>query len=317
MAQKPRVIALEEHYLDNEVKAQFSPDDARAGSSKFMSERLADFGALRIKEMDEAGIDMQVLSHGAPSVQKMDAETSVALARRANDRLYEACKANPDRLAAFAVCPTPDPKAAADELERTVTKYGFKGAMIHGLTHGSFTDEKRFWCIYERAAALNVPIYIHPGPPHPAVIDAYFKDYPTMVGAGIGFTFETATHAIRLSICGLFDKFPSLRIILGHMGEGLPFLLWRCDMALSRDKGLKRKFQDYFREHFYITTSGNFSYPALTCVAAEMSTDRILFAVDWPYASNKEGREFIDNAPLSPHDKDKILRHNTAKLLRL
>jgi predicted TIM-barrel fold metal-dependent hydrolase len=133
--------------------------------------------------------------------------------------------------------------------------------------------------------------------PHPAVIDAYFKDYPTMIGAGLGFTVETAAHAIRLSICGLFDTYPKLRIILGHMGEGLSFLLWRCDMALARDKGLKRKFQEYFREHFYITTSGNFSYPALACVAAETSTDRILFAVDWPYASNREGHDFIDHAP--------------------
>jgi 2,3-dihydroxybenzoate decarboxylase len=231
--------------------------------------------------------------------------------------LHEAVRTHPDRFAGFAILPTPDPQAAADELERTVTKYGFKGAMIHGLTQGSFTDEKRFWCIYERAAALDVPIYIHPAMPHSAVVEAYFKDYPTMIGAGLGFTFETAAHAIRLSICGLFDAYPTLRIILGHMGEGLPFLLWRCDMALSRDKGLKRKFQEYFREHFYITTSGNFSYPALACVAAEMSTDRILFAVDWPYASNREGRDFIDHAPLSPHDKEKILKHNAAKLLRL
>ncbi len=311
-----KVVAIEEHFWTPNLQAE-AMIGVPAGLTPHWYTGLSDLADRRLKEMDEAGIEFQVIAHAPPGAQNKPAEESVRLSREANDMLYEACRAHPDRFGGFALLPTPDPEAAADELERTVTKYGFKGAMIHGLTHGSFTDEKRFWCIYERAAALNVPIYIHPGPPHPAVIDAYFKDYPTMVGAGIGFTFETATHAIRLSICGLFDKFPSLRIILGHMGEGLPFLLWRCDMALSRDKGLKRKFQDYFREHFYITTSGNFSYPALTCVAAEMSTDRILFAVDWPYASNKEGREFIDNAPLSPHDKDKILRHNTAKLLRL
>ena len=118
--------------------------------------------------------------------------------------------AHPPSLRRFPAIPlTFDPKAAADELERTVTKYASKGAMIHGLTHGSFTDEKRFWCIYERAAALDVPIYIHPAMPHPAVVEAYFKEYPTMVGAGLGFTFETAAHAIRLSICGLFDAYPA------------------------------------------------------------------------------------------------------------
>jgi predicted TIM-barrel fold metal-dependent hydrolase len=153
--------------------------------------------------------------------------------------------------------------------------------------------------------------------PHPAVIDGYFKDYPTMIGAGLGFTFETAATCHSSLDLRPLRCYPKLRIILGHMGEGLSFLLWRCDMALARDKGLKRKFQEYFREHFYITTSGNFSYPALACVAAEMSTDRILFAVDRPYASNREGHDFIDRAPLSRHDKEKILKHNAARLLRL
>jgi 2,3-dihydroxybenzoate decarboxylase len=316
MADQAKVVAIEEHFWTPDLRTE-AMVGVPPNTQPHWYVGLSDLSERRLKEMDEARIDLQVISHAPPGAQTFPAEQSVVLARQANDMLHEAVRAHPDRFAGFAILPTPDPKAAADELERTVTKFGFKGAMIHGLTHGSFTDERRFWCIYERAAALDVPIYIHPAMPHPAVVEAYFKDYPTMIGAGLGFTFETAAHAIRLSICGLFDAYPKLCIILGHMGEGLPFLLWRCDMALSRDKGLKRKFQEYFREHFYITTSGNFSYPALACVAAEMSTDRILFAVDWPYASNREGRDFIDHAPLSPHDKEKILKHNAAKLLRL
>jgi 2,3-dihydroxybenzoate decarboxylase len=311
-----KTVAIEEHFWIPKLQTE-ETIGVDIKTQPHWVKALGDLGEQRLKEMDEAGIDLQVIAHAPPGAQNFPPDQAVALAREANDTLHRAIGAHPDRFAGFAALPTPDPEAAAAELERAVTKLGFKGAMIYGLTHGAFTDEKRFWCIYERAAALDVPIYIHPGPPHRAVVDAYFKDYPTMDGAGLGFTFETAAHAIRLSICGLFDAYPKLRLILGHMGEGLPFLLWRCDMALSRDKNLKRKFRDYFREHFYITTSGNFSHPALLCTAMEMSTDRIIFAVDWPYASNKEAREFIDTAPLSPHDKDKILYHNVAKLLKL
>jgi 2,3-dihydroxybenzoate decarboxylase len=311
-----KTVAIEEHFWIPKLQTEETVGVDIKTQPRWVK-ALGDLGDQRLREMDEAGVDLQVIAHAPPGAQNFPPDQAIALAREANDTLYRAICAHPDRFAGFAALPTPDPAAAAAELERAVTKLGFKGAMIYGLTHGAFTDEKRFWCIYERAAALDVPVYIHPGPPHRAVVDAYFKDYPTMDGAGLGFTFETAAHAIRLSICGLFDAYPKLRLILGHMGEGLPFLLWRCDMALSRDKSLKRKFRDYFREHFYITTSGNFSHPALLCTAMEMSTDRIIFAVDWPYASNIEAREFIDTAPLSPHDKEKILYHNVAKLLRL
>ncbi len=235
MAQKPFVIALEEHFYDPEVKAQFQGADAALGRAAHLAERLDDVGALRIREMDEAGIDVQVLSHGAPSVQKLDPESAVAISRRANDRLNEACRANPKRLSAFCVCPTPDPKSAAVEVERTVTKYGFKGAMIHGLTNGVFHDDKRFWPIYERAQALDVPIYLHPGYPHKAVVETYYKEYvgdfPALATAGWGFTVETATQGIRMVLSGVFDAYPKLQIILGHLGEGLPFYLWRINQA--------------------------------------------------------------------------------------
>ena len=217
--------------------------------------------------MDEAGIDLQVLSHANPGLQKMDAETAVRLARGANDRLHETVRAHPDRFAAFAAIPTPDPKAAADELERTVTRLGFKGAMVNGLTNGVFFDDKRFWPIFERAAALDVPLYMHPSLPHPAVIEAYYKDYvqqyPSLLRAAWGFTVETATQGVRLVLSGVFDAYPNLKIIIGHLGEGLPFYLWRISMGLGRDGKSGKSFRDTFCEHFYITTSGFFSDPAL------------------------------------------------------
>ena len=323
MAQKPLVIALEEHYLDAEVKALFAPEDAAAGRPSHIGDRLGDLGALRLKEMDEAGIDIQVLSHGAPSVQKMDPETAVALAKRANDRLYEACQANPKRFSAFSVCPTPDPKAAADELERTVTKYGFKGAMIHGLTNGVFHDDKRFWPIFERAEALDVPIYIHPAYPQKAVVDLYYKDYlkdyPTLASAGWGFTVETATQGIRMVLSGVFDAYPKLQIVLGHLGEGLPFFLWRINQALSRgvNKTASKSFRDIFCEHFYITTSGFFSDPALQCCITELGIDRIMFSIDYPFVDNPPGTDWINALTLNATDKEKILSGNAKRLLRM
>ena len=325
MANKPLVIALEEHFLDAEVKAKFAPNDAAPGRGPGMSDRLGDLGALRIKEMDEAGIDMQVLSHGAPSVQKMDADSAVMLSKRANDRLYEACRANPARFAAFSVCPTPDPKAAADELERTVTKYGFKGAMIHGLTNGVFHDDKRFWPIYERAAALDVPIYIHPAYPHPAVIEAYYKDYlgeyPNLATAGWGFGVETATQGIRFVLSKVFDAYPKLQIVLGHLGEGLPFYVWRINQALSRHgnagQGAAKSFRDVFSEHFHITTSGFFSDPALQCCITELGIDRVMFSVDYPFVPNKPGADWINALQMNAEDKAKILSGNAKRLLKI
>jgi len=217
--EQPLVIALEEHYWDAEVARSFDGNEAR---SPELRQRLDDLGALRIKEMDEAGIDIQVLSHGAPSTQRLDAATAVPLARRANDRLHEAVRAHPDRFAGFAALPTADPRAAADELERAVTKLGFKGAMVHGPTNGVFFDDKRFWPIFERAQALDVPLYLHPSSPVQAVADAYYKDYlkefPQLLTAAWGYTVETATQGIRMVLSGAFDKYPGLKIILGHLG---------------------------------------------------------------------------------------------------
>ena len=324
MPDRMQIVALEEHYLDPELKAHFKGIDETR--QRDVTERLNDVGALRLREMDEAGIDFQVLSHASPSLQKLDAETATRLARGVNDRLAETVRAHPDRFAAFAALPTPDPKAAADELERAVTRLGFKGAMVHGLTNGLFLDDPRFWPVFERAAALDVPLYLHPAAPHPAVIEAYYKDYverfPMILRAAWGFTVETATQGIRLILSGAFDKYPRLKVILGHLGEGLPFYLWRINMALGRagNEALSREgktFRDYFCEHFYITTSGFFSNPALLSCMMEVGIDRILFSVDYPFVANPPGTKWLETLPICAEDKAKLLHGNARRLLKL
>ena len=321
MSKKPRVVALEEHYWDAEVATHF--DGAEARSPKLRA-KLDDLGALRIKEMDEAGIDVQVISHGAPAMQRIDAATAVPLAKRANDRLAAAVAQHPDRFAAFANIPVNDPKAAADELERAVDKLGMKGAMVHGLTQeGLFFDDKRFWPIFERAEKLDVPLYIHPATPMKEVADAYYKDYladfPGLLTAGWGFGVECATQAIRIVLSGVLKQYPGTRIILGHMGEGIPFSLWRINQALSRqgNKDTSFSFREFFSRHFWITTSGNFSNPALMCTVQEMGVDRILFSIDYPFVPNKPGVDWIPTIPLCEEDKIKILSGNARKLLKL
>ena len=317
---KPKIVALEEHYWDPEVASHFK-DRGPEMKVQALQDRLHDLGALRLKEMDEAGIDVQVLSHGAPATQRLEGDLAVQVARGANDRLFQVVKSSNKRFEAFAVLPTAEPKGAADELERAVTKLGFKGAMIHGLSNGSFLDQKQFWPIFERAAALDVPLYMHPAVPHKAVIDAYYRDYleqfPGLMTAAWGFTVETATQGIRLVLSGVFDAYPKLKIILGHLGESLPFSLWRIDMALARQFNRSTPFRDTFREHFWITTSGNFSTPALLCCVMEMGADRIMFSVDYPFVPNPPGVKWMEGIPLGPEDRAKILSGNAERLLRL
>ncbi len=322
MMQKPNcpIIALEEHYWDAELAAQFTGQEA--GRNDEIQKRLGDLGQVRLKEMDEAGIDVQVISHGAPSAQKLAPDIAAALTRRVNDRLAAAVAVHPKRFAGFAALPTADPKAAADELERTVSKLGFKGAMIHGMANGEFIDGKKFWPIFERAQALDVPIYLHPSLPHQAVTDVYYKDYakdfPLVVRPAWGYTVETATQAIRLVLSGVFEAYPRLKIILGHLGETLPFLVWRIDQSLKRPGQKAISFRDIFCGNFYITTSGFFSNPALLCCVMEMGVDHILFAVDWPFvADNKPAVRWMEGVPLSDEDKVKILSGNAKRLLRM
>jgi 2,3-dihydroxybenzoate decarboxylase len=199
---------------------------------------LYDLNNTRVKDMDAAGIDIQVLSHGAPATQKLGPDIAVDVTRGVNDRLAKICAANPKRFAGFAALPTAVPEAAADELERCVSELGFKGAMIHGMANGEFLDDEKFWPIFARAEKLDTAIYLHPSLPHPSVTEIYYrkyaKDFPLVVRPGWGYTVETATLAIRLVLSGLFDKHPGLKIILGHFGETLPFLVWRIDASLKR-----------------------------------------------------------------------------------
>ena len=270
----PKIVALEEHFWTPELRDE-------NGVTEFvnhpdLTKRLDDLGALRIKEMDEAGIDMQVLSENAPAAQALEPTAAIRLAKLSNDTLYRAICLHPDRFAGFATLPVQDPKAAADELERSVVKLGFKGAMIMGLSRGRFLDEQQFWPIFERAEALNVPMYFHPSWPRADVVSAYMKSYPSLMDAALGFTIEGMTQGMRLIVSGVLDRYPGLKVIFGHLGEALPFLMWRNEKALSRFQGIPRTVSDYMRQHFWVTTSGAFQHSALTCAIAELGIDRVL-----------------------------------------
>ena len=309
-----RRIALEEHFWTSELRELRRGHDVL--SEPQLCRRLTDLGELRIAEMDAAGIDLQVISHVEPATQNFEPDEAVRLARAANDLLHQAIVAHPTRFAGFAALPTPDPQAAARELERAVGALGFKGAMVHGLTRGRFLDEKAFWPIFEAAQSLDVPIYLHPATPHPDVIAAYYEGYPSMVRVGHGFTGEMSAAAIRLVLSEVFVTFPRLQVILGHLGETLPFLLPRVDRYVSREmKG--RNFAEGLRQHFYFTTGGKFTHAALQCAIEAIGIERLMFAVDWPFHSNLEGVAFIEKAPIGEDAKAMIFADNARRLLRL
>lgn len=317
MLNGPPVVAIEEHYWDAELVSHFPSGENTSPLSPLLLE-LAD---VRLGAMDEAGIDMQILSHGAPAAQKLPPDIAYDVTRRVNDRLAETCARHPKRFGGFATIPTPDLDRAPRELERCIKELGFKGAMIHGLTNGVFLDDRRFWPMLAAAEQLDVPLYLHPSVPDSTVSDRYYSDYaatfPTVMRPAWGFTVETATAAIRLILSRAFESFPKLQIILGHLGETLPFFLWRIDQALSRPGQDRLAFRRLFCEHFHVTTSGNFSTPALICTMLELGIDRILFAVDYPYVKNLDGTKWIEQLQISGADKKKILSGNAARLLRL
>ncbi len=282
--------------------------------------------------MDAAGIDLQVLSHVWPGVQELDAGTAVRLSREVNDWLGGIVRTWPTRFAGFAMLPTPSPRDAADELERAVTTLGLKGALINGHTQGRYLDDDAFSVLLERAAALDVPIYIHPTDPPPAVTDVYYRGYPALV-TGWAWQVETGTHLLRLMCAGVFDRYPRLKIIIGHMGELIPYALERLNTALtlgnwllaaqSKEKGAARRqpmqksARYYLRENVLITTSGVFSHPVLECAVAQLGIDNILFSVDDPMRDNLEAVEFLKAARLSPEDKEKLAHWNAERLLKL
>ena len=274
------VIALEEHYWDAEMAAHFP-----AGENKsHVADLLFEIGDVRLRAMDEAGIDVQVLSHGAPAAQKLPADIAVDLTKGVNDRLAEACAKYPTRFAGFAALPTAVPDQAALELERCVKQLGFKGAMIHGLTNGLFIDDKKFWPTSKwpkSSTSRSTCIRPFRMPRSPGTTTTIMRrNSRPVIRPAWGFTVETATAAIRLILSRVLEKHPKLQIILGHFGETLPFLLWRINQALSRPGQDRLNFRQQFCRNFHVTTSGNFSTPALICTMLELGIDRIMFLLD-------------------------------------
>jgi predicted TIM-barrel fold metal-dependent hydrolase len=290
-----------------------------------INDKLTDVGPERIKRMDAAGIDLQVLSHVAPGVQTLDGSKAVPMAREVNDWLGHIVQQYPTRFAGFASLATQSPQAAADELERTVTEFGFKGALINGHLDGRYLDHKDFWPILERAEALNVPIYLHPFAPPKVITGAY---YPTPgMEQGWGWLVDTSTHVLRLMASGTFDAFPKLKIVVGHMGELIPYNLERLNKGMTMGDWLmgsqtkapvmKMSVVNYLKRNVFITTSGSFDQAALQCAVAQLGIDNILFSVDDPFADNIEAVTFLAKANLSPADKEKLAYGNAERLLNL
>jgi 5-carboxyvanillate decarboxylase len=271
--------------------------------------RLLDLDTRRIRDMDETGIAMQMLSLTAPGVQVFDAETAASLATAANDELAEAVRRHPDRFAGLAALAPQDPPQAAAELGRSVSSLGLKGAIINSHTHGEYLDDPKFWDIFEAAESLGVPIYLHPVTPSKAMIGPLLER--GLDGAIYGFAVETSVHALRMIIGGVFDRFPNLLVVLGHLGEGLPFWLYRLDymhraiVAAGRYEGagpLKRKISEYLKENFYYTTSGMPWEPAIMFTRSVIGADRVMYAMDYPYQFVPEEVTMSDALPLEAED---------------
>ena len=323
-----KTIAIEEHFWTPMYRENVSANEFRnfflSSRSKQLGhdivEQAMDLGARRLAHMDAAGVDVQVLSFGAPGPQAFGPDIAIPMARDANDLLYRTVQARPDRFAGFAALPTADPEAAAKELERAVTKLGFKGTMIHGHTQGDFLDDRKFWVIFECAEALGVPIYLHPTVPHPDVMKTYFKGYEELCRAAWGFAVDTSCHFLRIVFAGVFDAYPKLKFILGHLGEMLPFAMHRLNdhtYPAAARRGLKRTPMEYLKENMVVTTSGNWYEPAFLCTLLALGADNILFAVDWPYEPNTTGIEFLKKLSISDLDREKIAHLNAERLLRM
>jgi len=285
--------------------------------------QLGDLGKARIAEMDAAGIDMQVISHVAPGAQGLPDGLDVA--RRANDQLAEAVAAHPDRFAGFATLPTGDPLAAARELERAVGDLGFVGALVNSTlgSNGAFLDDPRFEPLLAEFERLDVPMYLHPAPPPASLRDILYGGLPPVIAARLatgawGWHAEAGLHALRLVAAGVFDRHPGLRLILGHCGEMVPFMLDRMDEQLRQEwSGLPLRVSEYFLRNVWVTTAGMFSVPPVMCSVQVFGVDRVLFSVDYPFSDNARGRDLLDALPLSPADKAKIAGGNAERILGL
>ena len=321
-----RIVALEEHFSTREVRDAWSrlTPSRRDGSLTLMSDgeagvRLDDLSEARIARMDAAGVDVSVLSLTTPGVQNLEAPEAVSLARRTNDLLAEAVGQRPDRFEGFATLPTQNPEAAARELERAVTVLGFRGAMLHGRTRERNLDHPDFLPILEAAAALRVPLYIHPQIPQPAVRTALYAGFGDeldlhLATGGLGWHVEAGIQALRLILAGTFDRFPGLQVILGHWGEVVLFYLERVDVLSKVARHLRRPVADYARSNLHVTPGGILSPRYLSWALDVMGADRILFATDDPYVPEGGARRFLEEANLSPNDRTRIAHGNWDRL---
>lgn len=323
-----RTIALEEAFLHPRVwelfpaSLQHKYEPVRA--------RLSDVGSERIRQMDAAGIDMQVLSHVQPGIQVVpddQADLAVEVCREVNDWLAEVVAAQPSRYAGFAMLPTQSPPWAADELQRTVHELGFKGALINGHTNGRYLDDPSFDVLLGRAESLGVPIYIHPTDPPPAVSDTYYAPFDSALVPTWGWPVETGSHLLRLICAGVFDRHPGLTVIVGHMGELLPFCLTRLNVGLtmagwlsateSERPRMRNNVGYYLRNNVFVTSSGVFDVPVFDCARAMLGLDNLMFSVDYPFQDNFAAMEFLERCDLSADDKHRFAHRTAERLLKL
>lgn len=333
-----RRIAVEEAFVTPEIMAQWhvvlangnvEPGFAKMGetilaqtpANKPLDDHLLDIGAGRIAHMDSLGIDMHILSLTSPGVQVFETALATRLAAESNDALAAAVKAYPTRFAGLAAIAPQDPAAAAREMERAVRKLGLCGVIINSHTMGEYLDAPKYRPIFEAAEALDTPIYLHPREPAPSMVTPYL-DYGLFF-ATWGFAAETALHAMRLIMSGTFDRFPKLKIVLGHMGEGLPFWLQRIDnrylleLKIGATDKLARMPSQYFLDNFVITTAGVTSMPALRLSLDVLGVERILFAADFPYEDDAEAVRFMDNAAVTEAERKQIYETNAQRVFKL
>lgn len=325
-----KIIGLEEHCWTPALEAalmkvQGEYKDDSLPLFPYAYPKLKDLGTGRLKDMEAIGVDHMVLSVTTPATQILPPAEAVPLARGANDAMARAVKSYPDRFSAFATLPLSDPKAAVGELQRCVEELGFVGAMIHGRTFEAYPDHADFFPVLQLVEKLNVPIYIHPQMAPRAVRALYYDGFDKAVstdfaGGGMGWHYEAGVTAIRLILAGVFDKLPGLQIILGHWGEMVAFYLERIDV-LSRvsAKLLKKTVANYFRNNFYLTGSGVYSTTYLQRAIDIVGIDRVMYSTDYPFQYRTDGmaRTFLEQAPLTIDQKEKIAHGNAEYLLKL
>lgn len=319
-------IAFEEHMSLPETLEDSRTFAGGSANWEDFARQILDVGSERLDRMDSSGIEYAILSLNAPAIQAiLDTRQAIDISRRANDRIAEAVAKHPTRFGGFAALPMQDADAAAEELTRCVRDLGFKGALVNGFTQKDHADSAFYYDIAEYrgfwsvVSSLDVPFYLHPRMQIPARAQPY-AGHPWLMSSPWGFAVETSIHALRLCGSGLFDEFPNLRIILGHLGEHIPYDLWRIDARMRfspRGYTGRRYLGDYFRDHFYITTSGNFCDATLRCCLEVMGSDRLLFSSDYPFETMEDAANWFDAAPLSTTDRLRIGRRNAIELFRL